>query len=165
MLRTTVGALLLIAAGSDAYRLAPARQLASTPARLHRFRTPLCTIGDTTEEPAAEEPAAKTVVAATAEQVALTERASDPFRVVRVVLYVTFGITGLAGVVLSLLKMGSDPNALADVGINAAVVAGGVGIFLFDQSVAAKLKEKAEAELSNPYLKGDLLKTDDDDDE
>ena len=42
------------------------------------------------------------------EKLALVERAGDPFRAVRVVLYATFGIAGIAGVGTSLLQVRSD---------------------------------------------------------
>ena len=52
-------------------------------------------------------------------QIDLVERASDPFRVVRVVVYATFGVAGLAGVAISLFHMGKDPSrALSDLAIN-----------------------------------------------
>ena len=84
-------------------------------------------------------------------QVDLVDRASDPFRIVRTVLYVTFGVAGLAGCGIAISK-GEFMNAA----INAIVLGAGVGLFLFDRSITAGLREKAEKELSNPYLKGDL---------
>ena len=44
------------------------------------------------------------------EQVDLVNRASDPFRIIRQVLYVTFGVVGLAGVVTSVMQMGDKPG-------------------------------------------------------
>ena len=89
------------------------------------------------------------------QQVDLVDRASDPFRVIRVVLYVTFGIAGFAGCGIAISN-----GEFGNLAINAVVLAGGVGIFLFDRSVTAGLREKAEKELSNPYLKGDALAND-----
>ena len=92
------------------------------------------------------------------EQLDLVERASDPFRVIRVVLYVTFGVSGIAGCGIAVSQMGKDPvTAMSNLAVNGAVLAGGVGLFLFDRSVTAKLREKAEQELKNPYLKGDAV--------
>ena len=52
----------------------------------------------------------------------LVERASDPFGIVRVFIYVTFGITGVAGVATSLLQMGDDAGAaMTNLGIGFAV--------------------------------------------
>jgi len=91
-------------------------------------------------------------------QVDLVERASDPFRVIRVVMYVTFGVSGIAGCAIAISQMGKDPaQSMSNLAVNAAVLAGGVGIFFFDRSVTSKLREKAEAELKNPYLKGDAV--------
>lgn len=42
------------------------------------------------------------------QQVELVERAGDPFRGIRVVLYAVFGVAGLAGIVTSFISMGSD---------------------------------------------------------
>ena len=42
-----------------------------------------------------------------AERLGLVERAGDPFRAVRVVLYAVFGIAGVAGVGTSLMTMGT----------------------------------------------------------
>ena len=96
-------------------------------------------------------------------QVDLVERASDPFRIVRVVLYATFGIAGIAGCGIAVSQVGSDPSAMKNLAVNAAVTAGGVAIFLFDRSVTASLREKAEAELKSPFLKGDVLLAEDED--
>ena len=124
--------------------------VARAPMMSHRrpFSQMLAGDADGNDQPlVADTPAATPA----AEQVDLVDRAQDPFRVVRVVLYATFGITGLAGVLISATKMGSEPSkALSDLAINAAVLAGGVGIFFFDRSVTAKLREKAEKELANP---------------
>ena len=95
---------------------------------------------------------------ATSRQIDLVERASDPFRVVRVVVYATFGVAGLAGVAISLFHMGKDPSrALSDLAINSAVLGAGVGVFFFDRKVTSDLRAKAEAEVKNPYLKGDAI--------
>jgi hypothetical protein len=105
-------------------------------------------------------------IAASQAQVDLVDRAQDPFRFVRVVLYATFGLVGLAGCAISFTKLGSDGfDAVGDLGVNLVVLAAGVGTFLFDRSVTAKLREKAEAELANPYLKGDVIKGNDDEDD
>lgn len=116
------------------------------------------------QSPASEaKPAARAV---SSEQVDLVERASDPFGIIRVVLYVTFGISGIAGIGIAASQMGEDPGkAMSNLAVNAAVLAGGVGIFLFDRSVTAKLREKADQELKNPYLKGDAVLKPKDDDE
>ena len=99
---------------------------------------------------------------ATDRQIDLVERASDPFRVVRVVVYATFGVAGLAGVGIALFQMGKDPGAaIENLAINAAVLGAGVGVFIFDRKVTADLRAKAEAEIKNPYLKGDALFEDD----
>ena len=80
------------------------------------------------------------------------------FRVIRAVLYVTFGIVGIAGCGVAVMQMGSDPaGSLGDLAVNSAVTAAGVGIFFFDRSVTANLREKVQAEMKNPYLKGDAL--------
>ena len=127
-------------APSSRLRLLSARMLADAPEENDQPVAPAAT--RTTTTPAAE-------------QVDLVDRAQDPFRVVRVVLYVAFGITGLAGVAISATKMGADPSkALGDLAVNAAVLAGGVGILLFDRSVTAKLREKTEKELANPVRAG-----------
>lgn len=91
-------------------------------------------------------------------QVDLVNRASDPFRIIRQVLYVTFGVTGFAGCVTSVMQMGDKPaDSLGNLAVNAAVLAAGIGVFFFDKSVTAKLREKTEEELKNPYLKGDAV--------
>lgn len=41
--------------------------------------------------------------------------------------------------------------------MNGAVLAAGIGVFFFDRSVTSKLREKTENELKNPYLKGDAV--------
>jgi hypothetical protein len=117
-----------------------------------------------TQSPASEaKPAARAV---SSEQIDLVERASDPFGIIRVVLYVTFGISGIAGIGIAASQMGEDPGkAMSNLAVNAAVLAGGVGIFLFDRSLTAKLREKADQELKNPYLKGDAVLKPKDDDE
>ena len=46
---------------------------------------------------------------------------------------------------------------------SALATAAGVAVFFFDRSVTAKLREQVEAELKNPYLKGDLLENGADD--
>ena len=79
----------------------------------------------------------------------LVERAGDPFRVVRAFIYVTFGITGLAGCVTALLQIGDDASAaLGNLAVNGAVLAAGVGVFFFDRSVTSKLREGLEKEVS-----------------
>ena len=109
--------------------------------------------------------AEKTELEVSEDQIDLVERASDPFRVIRVVLYVTFGIAGLAGCAIAVSQMGKDPGqAMSNLAVNGAVLAGGVGIFIFDKSVTSKLREKAAAELKNPYLKGDAVLKDQEDD-
>ena len=117
-----------------------------------------------TQSPASEaKPAARAV---SSEQIDLVERASDPFGIIRVVLYVTFGISGIAGIGIAASQMGEDPGkSMSNLAVNAAVLAGGVGIFLFDRSLTAKLREKADQELKNPYLKGDAVLKPKDDDE
>lgn len=47
-------------------------------------------------------------------------------------------------------------NAISNLVVNSAVLAAGVGIYVFDQKVTSGLKDKLEDELKNPYLKGDL---------
>ena len=85
----------------------------------------------------------------------LIERANDPFRVVRVIVYVTFGVAGIAGCGIAVSQMGSNPgNSLGNLAVNALVLAVGVGVFFFDQSVTKSLREKMEKEMENPYLKG-----------
>ena len=59
--------------------------------------------------------------------------------------------------------MGEKPaEAMGNLAVNGGVLAAGVAVFFFDRSVTAKLREKAEKELSNPYLKGGLIIGDDD---
>mmetsp|Transcript_125225 Transcript_125225/g.234212 ORF Transcript_125225/g.234212 Transcript_125225/m.234212 type:complete len:231 (-) Transcript_125225:54-746(-) len=88
--------------------------------------------------------------------VELVAEASDPFRLIRGVIYVTFGVTGLAGIVISALQMGKNPaSSIANLGINAAVLAAGIAVFLFDRQTTAKFRENAKQELENPFLKGD----------
>mmetsp|Transcript_19767 Transcript_19767/g.47338 ORF Transcript_19767/g.47338 Transcript_19767/m.47338 type:complete len:165 (-) Transcript_19767:238-732(-) len=92
-----------------------------------------------------------------ARRVELVERAGDPFRGVRVVLYAVFGVAGLAGIATSIMTMGTDPGpALGNIAINSAVLAIGVAVYVFDQKITSDLKRKLEEELKNPYLKGDL---------
>ena len=58
-----------------------------------------------------------------ANKVDLVERASDPFRVVRAVIYVTFGVTGFAGCVTSVMQMGDNPgNSLGNLAVNGGVL-------------------------------------------
>ena len=115
------------------------------------------------EPPPPEQPTAASV---DKEKLALVERAGDPFRAVRVVLYVTFGIAGLAGVVTALLQMGSDPSgAMGNLAVNGGVLAAGVGVFFFDKTVTDKLREQTEKELANPYLKKGLLDADEADED
>ena len=91
----------------------------------------------------------------------LVERASDPFGIVRVFIYVTFGITGVAGVATSLLQMGDDAGAaMTNLGINAGVLVAGAAVFVVDRKITASLREKAEKELANPYLKGGIFEGD-----
>ena len=93
-----------------------------------------------------------------ARQLDLVERASDPFRVVRVILYSTFGIAGVAGVGVALFQMGKNPSvAMGNLATNAGVLAAGVAVFFLDQKVTADLREKAEAEMKNPYQKAGML--------
>lgn len=83
------------------------------------------------------------------EKIGLVERASDPFRIVRVVLYVTFGVVGVAGLGIAFVQMGSDPmQSVGNLATNALVLAAGVGLFFFDQSVTSSLREKAEKDTS-----------------
>ena len=90
------------------------------------------------------------------EKVGLVERASDPFRVVRVVLYVTFGVVGIAGLGIAITQMGSDPmQSMGNLAINALVLAAGVGLFFFDQNVVRNLRDKAEKESSVYGFLGD----------
>ena len=42
----------------------------------------------------------------------------------------------------------------------AGPLAAGAAVFVFDRSVTASLREKAEKELANPYLKGGLIESD-----
>mmetsp|Transcript_113763 Transcript_113763/g.179010 ORF Transcript_113763/g.179010 Transcript_113763/m.179010 type:complete len:192 (-) Transcript_113763:71-646(-) len=91
-------------------------------------------------------------------QVELAADSKDPFRPVRVVIYATFGISGLAGVIIAATQLGSKSNALQDLAINLGVLIAGVGIFLFDRKVTADLDEKTRQELSNPYLAGNALR-------
>ena len=93
----------------------------------------------------------------------LVERAGDPFRVVRAVIYVTFGVTGLAGVVTSVMQM-EQPDAMQNLAVNSGVLAAGVATFFLDRAATVKLREQTEAELKNPYLKKDLLNEPDEDD-
>ena len=61
------------------------------------------------------------------------------------------------------MQMGdSSVNSLENLAVNGGVLAAGVAVFFFDRSVTAKLREQVEAELKNPYLKGDLLETNED---
>ena len=77
-------------------------------------------------------------------QVDLVDRAGDPFRVVRLVLYGVFGVVGLVGVVVAAGQLGDDPgSAFTNMGINGAVLAGGIGAYVFDTRVQGDLKEKA----------------------
>ena len=79
-------------------------------------------------------------------QVDLVDRAGDPFRVVRLVLYGVFGLVGLVGVVVAAGQIGDDPGAaFGNIAINGAVLAGGVGAYVFDMKVQGDLKEKARA--------------------
>ena len=48
--------------------------------------------------------------------------------------------------------------------VNGGVLAAGVGVFIFDKTVTAKLREQTEKDLANPYLKKGLLDNAGDDD-
>ena len=85
-------------------------------------------------------------------QIESVARASDPFRLVRTVLYAVFGLVSLAGAGIAVTK-----GNMADAGVNGAVFVG-VGVaFLVDQKVQGALAEKAKEEIDNPYLKGEML--------
>ena len=83
----------------------------------------------------ADEPAAPTLSSEVDQtKVDLVDRASDPFRAVRVVLYATFGVAGLAGVVTSLIQMGDNTaDAMGNLAVNSGVLIAGVAIFFVDQ--------------------------------
>ena len=143
-------ALALLAAGSSsALVLAPARPSLARPAAcVHRAAA----VAMQEEKPPTPGPPPSEAA------VDLVERASDPFGIVRVIIYVTFGITGVAGIGTSLLQMGDDAGAaMGNLAINAGVLAAGVAVYFVDRSATAALREKAEKELANPYLKGGLI--------
>ena len=75
----------------------------------------------------------------------LVDRASDPFRVVRTFIYVTFGIAGTVGIGLAIFQ-----GDMGNVAVNAAVLAAGVGVFFLDRSLTASLREKVRREPSAP---------------
>lgn len=56
----------------------------------------------------------------------------------RQVLYVCFGVVGVAGV-----GIGASNGELGNVAVNGLVTAAGVGIFLFDQKVRTALPEES----------------------
>ena len=143
--------LLLVAAsqGCIALVLAPARPSLARPF-VHRSTA----IAMQEEKPPPGPPPSEAAVD-------LVERASDPFGIVRVIIYVTFGITGVAGVATSLLQMGDDAGtAMTNLGINAGVLVAGAAVYIFDRKITASLREKAEKELANPYLKGGIFEGD-----
>lgn len=148
---TLIRLLLLIAPFTTAFHVIPASM---GPGRLTAIgRVPATAI--TCQETDEKSPAVKDL---SSEQVDFVNRASDPFRIIRQVLYVTFGVVGLAGVVTSVIQMGEKPgNSLGNLVVNGAVLAAGIAVFFFDKSVTSRLREKVKAELSNPYLKGDAV--------
>ena len=151
---TLIQLLLLIAPFTTAFRVTPASMGVGRLTAIDRVPAAI-TCQETDERP----PSVKDL---SSEQVDLVNRASDPFRIIRQVLYVTFGVVGLAGVVTSVMQMGDKPgDSLGNLVVNGAVLAAGIGVFFFDRSVTSKLREKVEAELSNPYLKGDAVLGDD----
>lgn len=134
---------MLLLLGSSVALQLPAASLRAAPAMLRAPQPPrvykiVCDAASPEpSEPLAEAAEEEAPKAVDKEKLALVERAGDPFRAVRVVLYVVFGVAGLAGVVTSLLQMGSDPAAAQNLGVNAGVLAAGVGVFVFDQCAAA----------------------------
>lgn len=102
---------------------------------------------------AAATPADATVDAALREkQIESVARAGDPFRYVRTVLYVIFGLVGLAGAGIAVSK-----GNMADAGVNSAFLLGAGVAFVVDQKIQGALTEKAKEEIENPYLKGEML--------
>uniref|UniRef100_A0A7S0PXM2 Uncharacterized protein n=1 Tax=Coccolithus braarudii TaxID=221442 RepID=A0A7S0PXM2_9EUKA len=88
-------------------------------------------------------------------QTEVLDRASDPFRAVRLVIFIIFGVVGTAGCGVAISQIGSDPmNALGNLVVNAGVLGAGVGVYLFDRKIQTDLKAKLEEDLDNPYLKG-----------
>ena len=126
---------------SAALRLVPLPNVRMPATAIASRALVCCQLGDDAPEPAAAQEADD-------QKMELIERAGDPFRVVRVVLYATFGIAGTAGVVTSLLQMGDDPaNAMGNLAVNAGVLAAGVAIFFFDKFATDKLREKLETDV------------------
>ena len=126
---------------SAALRLVPLPNVRMPATAIASRALVCCQLGDDAPEPAAAQEADD-------QKMELIERAGDPFRAVRVVLYVTFGIAGTAGVVTSLLQMGDDPaNAMGNLAVNAGVLAAGVAIFFFDKFATDKLREKLETDV------------------
>ena len=197
-MKATSACLLLVGAPTVAawqahHFLGPLPVIAQRPLGFRVLPAPVC-----------EMESEKKRVEPTEAQIDAVARASDPFSLVRTVMYVTFGIAGLAGVGISISQMGSNTvDSLGNLAVNGLVLAGGIGIYFFDQSVTAKLREKAAEELANPvsgmhtiacrhvqgaachhslseeawltsdildgvrtqYLKGDVIVTDEDNDE
>lgn len=46
---------------------------------------------------------------------------------------------------------------MANAGVNAAVLVGGVAAFVVDQKFQETLQAKVKEEMDDPYLKGDML--------
>ena len=86
-----------------------------------------------------------------AKQLEVVAEASDPFRYVRTTLYGIFSVVGLAGVGIAVFQ-----GDMANVGVNAGVLVGGVAAFVLDQKFQEMLQDKVKQEMDDPYLKGDM---------
>ena len=86
-----------------------------------------------------------------AKQLEVVAEASDPFRFVRTTLYGIFSVVGLAGVGIAVFQ-----GDMANVGVNAGVLVGGVAAFVLDQKFQEMLQDKVKQEMDDPYLKGDM---------
>ena len=86
-----------------------------------------------------------------AKQLEVVAEASDPFRFVRTTLYGIFSVVGLAGVGIAVFQ-----GDMANVGVNAGVLVGGVAAFFLDQKFQEMLQDKVKQEMDDPYLKGDM---------
>ena len=86
-----------------------------------------------------------------AKQLEVVAEASDPFRFVRTTLYAIFSVVGLAGVGIAVFQ-----GDMANVGVNAGVLVGGVAAFFLDQKFQEMLQDKVKQEMDDPYLKGDM---------
>eukprot|EP00965_Chrysotila_dentata_P005327 175213-Pleurochrysis_carterae.AAC.1 len=87
-------------------------------------------------------------------QIEMLRGVQDPFHALRLVIFAIFAIVGLAGVVVSVSQLPSNPAEFGNVVVNGFVLAVGCAAFVFDQRVQSQLKQKLEDELANPYLKG-----------